>query len=128
MRTSRLIFYAFLGTVAGLFYVFQQTEIVKLGYKITSTEKILQTALDRKTSLEYTLSSLESPSHLDKTLFLQDNRFEIAQRYKLVKVHRPAAPGIVSRVAQARPKRNMFNRFAFQSLFASKQAEAKTIR
>jgi hypothetical protein len=128
MRTSRLIFYTLLGTLAGLFYVFQQTEIVKLGYQITSTEKVLQAALDRKTALEYTLSSLESPSHLDKTLLLQDNRFEMAQRYKMVKVYRPASYGITTRVASARPHANSFKRFAFQALFSSKQAEAKTIR
>ena len=126
MRTSRLIFYTLLGTLAGLFYVFQQTEIVKLGYKITATEKVLQGALDRKTALEYTLSSLESPSHLDKTLLLQDNRFEMAQRYKMVKVRRTPAHGIASRVALA--GRGSFKRFAFQSLFSSKQAEAKTVK
>ena len=128
MRTSRLIFYVLVGTVAGLFYVFQQTEIVKLGYQITSTEKVLQASLDRKTALEYTLSSLESPSHLDKTLLLQDNRFEMAQRYKMVKVHRPAIHGITSRVASARTHGDTFKRFAFQSLFASKQAEARTVK
>jgi hypothetical protein len=128
MRTSRLIFYTVLGTLAGLLCVFQQTEIVKLGYKITATEKVLQAACDRKTALEYTLSSLESPSHLDKTLLLQDNRFEMAQRYKMVKVYRPAGQGVVSRVALARPNGNSLKRFAFQSLFASKQAEAKTVK
>ena len=42
MRTSRCILYTAVVTVLSLFYVFQQTEIVKLGYKITRAENVLE--------------------------------------------------------------------------------------
>lgn len=132
MRTSRCILYTALGTVLCLFYVFQQTEIVKLAYKITSTEKILENALDKKTSLEYTLSSLESPLSLDKNLFLKNNGFEMAGKYKLVKVgkDKALAKGLPAKVVAVKTSNRgvLFKRLAFSNIFASKQAEAKTVK
>ncbi|MFH0941334.1 MAG: hypothetical protein V1840_05725 [Candidatus Omnitrophota bacterium] len=132
MRTSRCILYTALGTVLCLFYVFQQTEIVKLAYRITSTEKILESALDKKTSFEYTLSSLESPLSLDKNLFLKNNGFEMAGKYKLVKVDNvnTSAKGSPVKVAAVKTSNRgvLFKRLAFSAIFASKQAEAKTVK
>ena len=107
-------------------YVFQQTEIVKLGYQITSTEKILEAALDRKTSLEYTLSSLESPLSLDKNLFLKNEGFEMAKDCKLVKLG-PAAKTFATAGAHPAPVSRL-KQLASQMLFANKQAEAKTVK
>jgi len=112
-------------------YVFQQTEIIKFGYKITSAQKILQASLDRKTTLEYTLSSLESPSNLDKNLFLKNDGFEIAQKYKFVKMGAGSKNHLM--LAKAKPvsrtgQRLSWKRLALQTLFANKQAEAKTIK
>jgi hypothetical protein len=127
MRTSRCILYTAVGTILCLFYVFQQTEIVKLGYKITAAEKILQAGLDRKTSLEFALSSLESPLSIDKNLFLRDQGFEMARDCKLVKVG-PAAAVIKSAGAHPAQESSVFKRLACQFLFTSKQAEAKTVK
>ena len=122
MRTSRSILYTALGTVLCLVYVFQQTEIVKLGYRITFAQKVLESCLDRKTALEYTVSSLESPLNLDKSLFLKKDGYEMPQTFKLVKVGRPKRIGSpVERMVSAK-------RFAFLSVFADKQAEAKTVK
>jgi hypothetical protein len=127
MRTSRFILYTALATIVCILYVAQQTEIVKLGYKITAAEKILQATLDRRTSLEYTLTSLESPLSLDKQLLQQKDGYEMAQRYKFVKVDagriRKASSAKSARLA----KGASFKRLAFQSFFAGKSAEAKTI-
>ncbi len=128
MRTSRCILYTVLGTLIGLLYVFQQTEIVKFGYKITAMERVLQAAMDRKTALEFTLSTLESPLNLDKNLLLQNNKFEMAQRIKLVKLNQGARKTGTSSAASLKDERQGVKRFAFQSLFASKQAEARTMR
>jgi len=131
MRTSRCILYTALGTVLCLFYVFQQTEIVKLAYKITTTEKILENILDKKTSLEYTLSSLESPLSRDKNLFLKNNGFEMAGKYKLVKVDKGIASArapIKAAAVKTSSRGVLFKRLAFSTIFASKQAEAKTVK
>jgi len=131
MRTSRCILYTALGTGLCLAYVFLQTEVVKLGYKITETQKVLETCLDMKKALQYSLSSLESPLNIDKSLFLKDNAFEMAKEYRLVKVGFEAfgpsaqafAPKTVSSVRES-----AWRRFALLFLFASKPAEAKTVK
>ena len=130
MRTSRCILYTAVTTILCLLYVFQQTEIVKLGYKITVVQKVLETSLDRKTMLEYALSKLESPQNLDSNLFLKNDGFEMAQSFKLVKV------GSVGRASETFAKVGngpegrlaALKRLAFSSLFASRQAEAKTVK
>ena len=126
MRTSRWILYTALGTVLCLLYVFQQTEIVKLGYRITSAEKNLSASLDRRTSLQYILSSLESPLSIDKNLFLNKDSFEMAGKYILVKVVSKANLSGIGVAAQK--KESLFKRLALQTLFAGKQAEARTLK
>jgi hypothetical protein len=126
MRTSRSIFYTALGTVLCLLYVFQQTEIVKLGYRIKTAEKVLESCWDRKTALEYTLSSLESPLNMDKSLFIKGDDFEMAKDYKLVKLApRRSGPGTKG----ARPVQQPdLKRLAFVPWFAARSAEARTIK
>lgn len=129
MRTSRWILSTAAATMFALLYVFQQTEIMKVGYKITEAQKILEASLDRKTALEYTLSTLESPLNFDKNLFLQSNQFELAGGYKLVRL--APAPGAAAKNVAAsgvRASGGPTKRLALRSLFAARQAEAKTIK
>ncbi len=131
MRTSRCILYTAIVTVLSLLYVYQQTEIVKLGYRITRAENVLESMRDRRTSLEFTLTSLESPSNLDKNLIMNNNnQYEMAQSFKLVKVAPSRSQGL--RVAAG--TRNGFAPLSFlkhlarQGIFAPTQAEAKTVK
>lgn len=130
MRTSRCILYTALGTGLCLLYVFLQTEVVKLGYQITTTQKVLETSLDRKKALEYNLSTLESPLNIDKKLFLKGDGYEMAKDYRLVKVGMPAGrAGTAAAAKETRvAKVSVWKRLALQTLFASKQAEARTIQ
>lgn len=125
MRTSRCIFYTLLATMLALLYVGQQTEIVKLGYRIHQAERVLEALRDKKTSLEFTLSSLESPLHLDKSLFLNNNDFEMAQSFKLVKVAPKVQPALY---AQASQRRTVLQRLAKLGIFEARQAQAQTTK
>lgn len=127
MRMSRSILYTALGTVSCLFYVFLQTETVKLGYEITRTRNVMENCLDRKTSLEYTLSSLESPVSLEKNLFLEKQGFEMAPSCKLVKVG-GSPKDMTYDTLESPAKGSIFMRLAWNSLFASRSAEAKTLK
>jgi hypothetical protein len=129
MRTSRCILYTAIVTILSLLYVFQQTEIVKLGYKMTRAEQVLESMSDHKTSLEFTLSRLESPLNLDKNLFLHNNEYEMAQSFKLVKVapkHRGSHATVVAKATS--PERSLLKRLAMHNIFAAKPAEAKTVK
>ncbi len=123
MRTSRCILYTAVGTILSLLYVFQQTEIVKLGYRITSTEKVLEATLDRKTSLEYTVSSLESPQNLDK-----NPGFQMPEGYKFVRLSPVSDKGKTAAQAVAFKQNPILKRLALSSLFAGRQAEARTLK
>lgn len=123
MRTSRCILYTAVGTILSLLYVFQQTEIVKLGYKITSTEKVLEATLDRKTSLEYTVSSLESPQNLDK-----NPGFQMPENYKFVRLSPVSDKGRTNAKVVAFKQNSILKRLALSSLFAGRQAEARTVK
>ncbi len=127
MKMSRSVLYTAFGTVFCLFYVFLQTEAVKIGYEITRAQSVLETCLDRKTSLEYTLSSLESPLNFEKNLFQEKQGFEMAQTCKLVKVG-GEPKDMTSQVAEPAVKGSIFMRLAWNSLFASRSAEAKTVK
>lgn len=127
MKMSRSVLYTAFGTIFCLFYVFLQTEAVKLGYEITRAQNVLETCLDRKASLEYALTSLESPINLEKNLFQEKQGFEMAQTCKLVKVETvssDAAPQVMDLPARG----SIFMRLAWNSLFASNSAEARTIK
>ncbi len=125
MRTSRSILYTAVGTVLCLFYVFQQTEIVKLGYKINSAESMLEACLDRKIALQYTLSSLESPLNIDKELLLKKEGFEIAKSYRLVKLE-PGQAGSGA-VAAGTKEKSVFKRLAMVRWFQARSAQAQTV-
>ena len=100
---------------------------MKIGYEITRAQSVLETCLDRKTSLEYTLSSLESPLNFEKNLFQEKQGFEMAQTCKLVKVG-GEPKDMTSQVAEPAVKGSIFMRLAWNSLFASRSAEAKTVK
>jgi len=126
MRTSRCILYTALGTGLCLLYVFLQTEVVKLGYQITASQKVLEASLDRNKTLEYNLSTLESPLNIDKNLFLKGDGYEMAKDYKLVKVGPASGEAAAPETAVA--KAPAWKRFALQVLFGSRQAQAQTIK
>jgi hypothetical protein len=68
MRLFKYIILLGIVTLAALVYVHQQVELVKLSYAIDCKEKKLKELLDRKGTLRYNISNLESPSRLEKVL------------------------------------------------------------
>ena len=90
MKTTRCLCVTGLVTVFSLLYVFQQTEVVKLGYKITAEEKRLEEAQDRRTSLEFTLSTIQSPISIEENFMVPSGGFEMPHAFRLVKVEAPA--------------------------------------
>jgi hypothetical protein len=122
MRTSRIVGLTVLATVLGVGYVFQQTEIMKFGYRIASAEKSLLAAEDRRTLLAYTLQSLESPANIDRTL-LKDSGYEVARGIKLVRMTGSSLSGRTEVAASPSGKR-----LAWHERFFGQQAEARTLR
>ncbi|MGE5280628.1 MAG: hypothetical protein ACM3L6_07800 [Deltaproteobacteria bacterium] len=115
-------------TALCLLYVFQQTEVVKLGYRITTEEKKLEAAQDRHTSLEFSLSRLQSPVSIEQNFIVPSGSFEMPAAFRLVKVAvPPAAPAAALNVAVSSGSSG-WRRFALRSLFSTRQAEARTVK
>ena len=55
-------------TIAGLAYVHQQIELVKLSYEIDCKDRKAKEMLDHRDILRYNISNLESPSRLENVL------------------------------------------------------------
>jgi len=128
MKTTRCLLVTGLVTVLSLLYVFQQTEAVKLAYRITAEEKKLETAQDRRTALEFLLSTLESPFSIEQNFMLPNGSFEMPRAFRLVKVEPPAAPSAAALSVATSSTSSGWRRFAFRSLFSARQAEARTVK
>lgn len=62
-------------TLLMLAYVYQNIEIVKVGYKINHNQRILSYFVDNNRRLVYNLNKLESPTMLAKKI--NDNRLDL---------------------------------------------------
>ncbi len=73
---KRFVFFLSIATLASLFYVYEEVEAVKTGYKIRKQQEIKARALDHARSLQYNIASLKAPNNLEKKLLLE--RIELA--------------------------------------------------
>ena len=58
-------------TVAGLFYVFEEVQAVRIGYTIRKQEETKTLLLDRARALKYNNSRLKAPNNLERRLLAQ---------------------------------------------------------
>lgn len=68
-RSSYVIrFMLLIGVVVcgSLFYIYQQTQLVRTGYALRKNEKILDTLIKENNRLEMKISKIKSPEHLER--------------------------------------------------------------
>ncbi len=65
-----------LATFAGLFYVYEEVEAVKVGYLIRQEEQSRSLALDRTRALKYNIARLKAPETLERKLEAQRIKLE----------------------------------------------------
>ena len=58
-------------TLAGLFYVYEEVQVVKIGYVIRKQEETRMLLLDRARALKYNISRLKAPNNLERKLLAQ---------------------------------------------------------
>ena len=68
---KRFITAMILITSAGLFYVYEEVEAVKIGYTIRKQEETKTLMLDRTRALKYNIARLKAPNNLEKKLLAQ---------------------------------------------------------
>ena len=67
----RFIAIVVLATGAGLFYVSQEVEAVKVGYTIRKQEETKIQYLDRARALKYNIARLKAPNNMERRLMAQ---------------------------------------------------------
>jgi len=128
MKATRCLCVMGLMTVLSLLYVSQQTEVVKLGYQITAEEKRLVEAQDRRTSLEFTLSTIQSPVSIEENFMVPSGSFEMPHAFRLVKIEEPVDAAASAATAAASTPPKGWRRFALSALFSARSAEARTLK
>jgi hypothetical protein len=120
MKLPKFVLVILLCTGISLFYVWQQTEIVRLAYAGQKTMAQFQELLDENSLLRYNLSIKTSLTTMGNAL-TAGNDFHMPKNYCLVKVETPES----SRLAQRRSseKINVVSRI----IGVKRQAQAKTI-
>lgn len=109
-----------LATLAGLFYVFEEVEAVKIGYQIRRQEEQKVLALDRGRALKYNIARLKAPHNLERKLLAQRIQLESPKSWQTIVL--PEAGMAKSKSAMAATGRPpLFVRF----FMGTAQAEAK---
>ena len=68
---KRFMAFLVLATLAGLFYVYEEVEAVKVGYEIRKQEQEKSMLLDRARALKYNIARLKAPQTLERKLLAQ---------------------------------------------------------
>ena len=120
MKLSRFLFVALFLTIAGLCYVWQQTEIFCLAYKGQRRLSAYQALTEKNAMLKYCKQSNISLVRLSNSLG-EKNEFQIPETYRLVRLVSPQQN--LGAKANSPKRQNFLSR-----LFSVKrQAEAGTI-
>lgn len=85
MKSFRIIFLIALITFISLGYVHSEIEIIKLGYTVKSNHIKLSKLIDQNRILMYNVSSLKSPSYLEKALIAKNTDYYLPTQTIIVK-------------------------------------------
>ena len=78
-------------TFAGLAYVYQEVEAVKVGYAIRKQEETKAQVLDRARALKYSVARLTAPENLERRLSAQRIVLEVPKTWQTLVVTRTGA-------------------------------------
>lgn len=111
-----------LATLAGLFYVYEEVEAVKIGYEIRKLDQEKSLLLDRSRALQYNIARLKAPESLEKRLLDQRIKLESPKSWQTL-----AAPGAAIKLKNQSLGRGLFAGPGTLTKFflGTAQAEAK---
>jgi len=120
MRLSKFLLILFFFTLAALVYVWQQSEIFCLAYRVEKKLAAVQRLADKNAILRYMRESNVSLVRLNSKLTEKEG-FQIPETYRLVRLNTSRTRLRVSK--KQPPRENIVSRF----FSIKRQAEARTI-
>ena len=109
-------------TLAGLCYVYEEVEAVKIGYEIRKKDEKKTLLLDRARALKYNIAHLQAPHNLEKKLSAQRIELQAPKSWQTLVFADDRAKG--SGIAGNTLNRPFISRF----FVGTAQAEAKESR
>lgn len=120
MRVPRFLLTVSCATLCALLYVWQQTEIFRLGYAGSKKAVVCQELLDRNHVLRYNIERSSSLVRLG-TRIDRDSSFVMPDTYRLVRLGYSRDTQRATRITEKKES------LAFRIFGIKRQAEAKTI-
>jgi hypothetical protein len=118
---NRFLAYLACLTLAGLFYVYEEVEAVKIGYCIRRQEAVKTEALDRARVLKYNIASLKAPNNLEKRLLAERIKLEPPKSWQTIEIGNSGKAKGASWAAPFAPRPSFFGKL----FLGTAQAEAK---
>jgi len=119
MKLSKFITMVVLVTAFSLFYVHQEIELVKQGYKVQLNQCKLNDLLDQNRTLQYNITALKAPFNLESQLAVNDIKLVSPERWQVVHV----ASSVKEAVIEKRLPSPLHNFFKFFTLIRIAQAK-----
>ncbi|MDD4894431.1 MAG: hypothetical protein PHW54_03860 [Candidatus Omnitrophica bacterium] len=122
MKLSKILLFTTFATCFCLLYVYQQTEIFRLGYIGEKKSVAFHDSLDKNAMLRYNINKNTSVVLIDNRVS-EYAKFEMPNSYRVVKLAYPQ--GGVRIASEARPSK--FKTIAISLFGIKRQAEASSI-
>jgi len=108
-------------TLAGLFYVYEEVEAVKIGYAIRTQEETRVQFLDRARALKYNIAHLKAPNNLERKLLARHILLKSPKRWQTVVMPDSGGHRGLGTLQAVLPEAPFFTKF----FVGTAQAEAK---
>lgn len=123
MRFYKSLLIIGIATCVGLLCVWQEVELIKVGYQIDNTKLEITQLLDRNRALRYNVANLSSPSRLARELVARDLGLAPPDSLELVQLIEVLPRAGQSEVAPPTGRRSIFSYFSLKA-----QAEADQVK
>lgn len=122
MNLSKFLTIVVMITMASLFYVHQEIELVKQSYEVQTNQQKVNDLLDQNRILKYNVSALKAPFNLEDRLAANNIKLVSPERWQVVHVASSATKESIARKESPSKIYNFFKLFSF-----SRVAQAKPI-
>ena len=87
MAVIRFLLIAAVGVCGALYYVYQHTQLVQVGYNLRQAEKYLDECVKKNTNLEMKIAKMKSPEYLEQLVVKYELKLMKPEAEQIVRVN-----------------------------------------
>lgn len=123
MRLKKAFSYIAFLNIFALVVVYQQTEIIKFGYKNKLKEDYLTKLMDNRSYLKYELENCKSLKNINKELFSKKDNYQLPTEMQVVLINSSNPTAVPKQIAKPlKPERSLLSRAFF---WVGREAQAQ---